>query len=129
MPTVSGSGPADTATAGTQVASAFTKFFDPATPSSAKIALLQNGVLFAPVLQGFAGNPLAAKATVTVLTVNFTGATAADVTFNLCEGGTPALPGAAGKSVLEGGTWKVADATLCSLVKLNSGGAAVPGCS
>jgi hypothetical protein len=128
-PTVSGSGPADPATAGKLVAAGFQKFFDPATSTAGKLALLQNGTVFAPVLQGFSGNALAGKATATVLTIDFTGATTADVTFNLCESGTPALPDAAGKSVLVGSVWKVADSTLCSLVKLNNGGAAVPGCS
>lgn len=128
-PAVSGSGPADTAAAGTQVATAYQKFFDPSTPSATKLGLLQNGKAFVPVLTGFASNPLAAQATVSVQKVAFTSATAADVTFNLCESGQPVLPNSAGKSVQEGGVWKVADATLCGLVKLNSGGAAVPGCS
>ncbi|QMU78454.1 hypothetical protein GXW83_24835 [Streptacidiphilus sp. PB12-B1b] len=128
-PTVSGSGPADTASAATAVATSFQKFFDPATPAASKLALLQNGPAFAPVLQGFASNKLASAATVTVTAVDFTGAAAADVTFNLCESGAAVLPGSAGKSVLAGGVWQVADATLCGLVKLNNGGAAVPGCS
>jgi hypothetical protein len=128
-PTVSGSGPTDVAAAGNLVAENFQKFFDPMTPTATKLSLLQNGQVFARVLQGFAGNPLASKAAATVLTVDFTSSTTASVTFNLCESGAPALPAAAGKSVLQGGVWKVADSTLCNLVKLNSGGAAVPGCS
>ncbi|WP_052432946.1 hypothetical protein [Streptacidiphilus carbonis] len=128
-PAVSGSGPADTASAGAQVAGAYQKFFDPATPSATKVGLLQNGTAFVPVMTGFASNPLAAQAAVSVQKVAFTSATAADVTFNLCESGQPVLPNSTGKAVQEGGVWKVADATLCGLVKLNSGGAAVPGCS
>ncbi|WP_370153509.1 hypothetical protein [Streptacidiphilus sp. EB129] len=110
------------------MATDYAKFFDPATPGDTKVGLLQNGAMLQPVIAGFNGNPLAAKATVTVLTVTFTSATTADVTFNLCESGTPALPGAAGKAVLETGTWKVADATLCTLVAMNNGGTAAPGC-
>jgi hypothetical protein len=128
-PTVSGSGPADTTSAAAAVATSFQKFFDPATPSASKLALLQNGSAFVPVLQGFASNKLASAATVTVTAVDFTGASAADVTYNLCESGTAVLPGSKGQSVLAGGVWQVSDATLCGLVKLNSGGAAVPGCS
>ncbi|MEY9841108.1 hypothetical protein [Streptacidiphilus sp. EB103A] len=127
-PAVSGSGPADTAAAGTQVATAYQKFFDPATPSATKLGLLQNGTTFAPVVAGFASNPLAAQAAVSVQKVAFTSAAAADVTFTLCESGQPVLPNSAGKAVQQGGVWKIADATLCGLVKLNSGGAAVPGC-
>ena len=128
-PTVTGSGPADTATAGTAVATDYQKFFDPATPATSKLGLLQNGTSLVSVLQSFASNKLAGAATVTVTAVDFTSATAADVTYNLCESGTAVLPGSAGKSVLVGGTWQVADDTLCGLVKLNNGGAAVAGCS
>jgi hypothetical protein len=128
-PAVSGSGPSDVATAGQSVAQSFTKFFSPATPGSEKVALLQNGQHLTGVLQGFAGNPLAAKASVTVTAVHFTSPTMADVTYNLCQSGQPALPNAKGKSVLENGTWKVADTTLCSLVALANNGKAAPGCS
>ncbi len=120
-PTVSGTGPSDTAGAATQIATSYQKFFDHTTPDAAKVGLLQNGTTFTPVLQAFGKNPLAAQATATVLTVTFTSATAADVTYNLCVSGAPALPGSAGKSVLVGGVWQVADATLCNLIKLNGG--------
>lgn len=120
-PKVSGTGPSDTASAATMVAISYQKFFDPATPAAEKVGLLQNGTSFVPVMQSFAKNPLAATATATVLTVSFTSATAADVTYNLCVGGNPALPGSAGKSVLVGSVWQIADATLCNLVKLSGG--------
>ncbi|MBC3839482.1 hypothetical protein GXW82_02435 [Streptacidiphilus sp. 4-A2] len=77
------------------------------------------------MLAAFAGNPLAAKASVNVLAVDFTSATTASVTFNLCESGAPALSGSAGQSVLQAAVWKVAESP-CDLVKLNSGGSAVP---
>lgn len=128
-PAVTGSGPSDTAAAGTSVAQDFSKFFSPATPANEKVMLLQNGQHLTSVLQGFAGNPLAAKATATVTAVQFTGPTTADVTYNLCQSGSPALPNAKGKAVLENGTWKVSDTTLCGLVGLSNGGKPVPGCS
>jgi len=128
-PTVTGSGPADTTSAGSAVATDYRKFFDPMTPAATKLGLLQNGTALEGVLQSFAGNKLATAATVTVTAVDFTSATAANATYNLCESGAAVLPGSAGKSVLVGGTWQIADATLCGLVKLNSGGAAVAGCS
>jgi hypothetical protein len=128
-PTVSGSGPSDTAAAARQIADNYRKFFDPATPVAQKVGLVENGAAVASVLRGFAGNPLAAHASAAVLTVSFTSATAADVTFNLCESGAVVLPGSAGKSVLQTGVWKIADATLCGLVKLSGGGVAVAGCA
>jgi hypothetical protein len=128
-PSISGTGPADTTTAGDAVATDYAKFFDPKTSSATKLSLLQNGAALSPVVASFSGNALAGKATVTVTGVNFTGPTAAAVIYNLCEGGSPVLPGSAGQAVLTGSTWQVADATLCGLVKLNNGGKAVPGCS
>jgi hypothetical protein len=128
-PTVSGSGPSDIATAGHDVDQNFTKFFSPSTPGGEKVMLLQNGQHLGSVLQGFSGNPLAGKATVTVTAVRFTSPTTADVTYNLCEGGSPALPNSKGKAVLENGTWKVSDTTLCALVALNNNGKPVPGCT
>jgi len=127
--TISGLGPADTLGAATAVSTSYQQFFDPATPATTKIGLLQNGTAFVPVMQSLASTPLASKATVSVTAVDFTGAATANVTFNLCESGSIVMPASAGKSVLVKGVWQVADATLCGLVKLNSGGAAVPGCS
>ena len=127
-PTISGSGPADTTTAGDDVATNYAKFFDPATPAATKLTLLQNGTALEPVVKSFNGNALAGKATVTVTGVNFTGATSAQIIYNLCEGGQPVLPGSSGQAVLTGSTWQIADATLCGLVKLNNGGKAVAGC-
>ncbi len=126
---ISGTGPADTLGAATAVSTSYQKFFDPTTPSTTKIGLLQNGMAFVPVMQSLASTPLASKAAVSVTAVDFTGAATANVTFNLCESGTIVMPASAGKSVLVKGVWQVADATLCGLVKLNNGGAAVPGCS
>ncbi|WP_152648358.1 hypothetical protein [Streptacidiphilus anmyonensis] len=128
-PTVSGSGPSDTAAAGQSVAENFSKFFSPSTPSTEKVALLQNGTHLTTVLQGFAGNPLASKASVTVTAVDFTSPTMAQVTYNLCQSGTVALPNAKGTAVLENGTWKVSDTTLCALVALSNNGKTVAGCS
>jgi hypothetical protein len=127
-PSISGAGPADTTMAGDAVATDYAKFFDPKTSSATKLSLLQNGASLTPVLVSFSGNALAGKATVTVTGVNFTSPTAASVIYNLCESGSPVLPGSAGQAVLTGTTWQVADATLCGLVKLNNGGKAVAGC-
>jgi hypothetical protein len=121
-PQVTGSGPSDPTGAGKAVATNFETFFSAATPAAQRVALLQNGTAYAPVLEGFAGNPLASKATVSVTAVDFTGPTTATVTFNLCESGAPALSGSTGKAVLEGGVWKVSDTTLCALVQLSGSG-------
>jgi hypothetical protein len=127
--TVTGSGPSDVQAAGKAVAANYDTFFDPATSDTAKVALLQNGVAFTPVLMAFGKDPQAAQTTVGVTKVDFTGATTADVTYNVCLSGAVALPNSAGKSVNEGGVWKVADTTLCGLLQLKAGSSPIPGCS
>ncbi|MBF9071135.1 hypothetical protein [Streptacidiphilus fuscans] len=127
--TVSGSGPADVKTAAQQVAANYNKFFDPATSDVAKVALLQNGVKFTPVLLAFGKDPQAAQTTVGVTKVDFTGATTAKVTYNVCLSGAEALPNSTGQSVNENGIWKVADTTLCGLLQLKAGSTPIPGCS
>ncbi|MFC5906128.1 hypothetical protein [Streptacidiphilus monticola] len=129
-PKVSGTGPADPAAAAQQISANWAKFFNPATPAAEKIGLLENGTAFAPVLHAFGGNSLAAHASATVTAVQFSSATAAGVTYNLCVGGQPQIPGASGHSVQHNGVWQVSDSTLCGLLKLSgSSAAAVPGCS
>jgi hypothetical protein len=128
-PTVSGSGPADTAGAAGRIATDYTQFFDPSTTVSAKMGLLQNAQKLAPAMQAFAGDPQAAQTTVAVTGVDFTSATSADITYNVCLSGAVALPGSKGKSVLEGGVWKVGDTTLCGLLQLKAGSSPIPGCS
>ncbi|WP_052441571.1 hypothetical protein [Streptacidiphilus anmyonensis] len=128
-PTVAGSGPADTAGAASKIAGDYAQFFDPSTAISAKMGLLQNADKLAPAMQAFAGDPQAAQTTVAVTGVDFTSATTADVTYNVCLSGAVALSGSKGKSVLDGGVWKVGDTTLCGLLQLKAGSSPVPGCS
>jgi hypothetical protein len=128
-PTARGSGPADTAGAAGKIATDYTQFFDPSTNVSAKMGLLQNAQRLAPAMQAFAGDPQAAQTTVSVTGVDFTSATSADVTYNVCLSGAVALQGSKGKSVLEGGVWKVGDTTLCGLLQLKAGSSPIPGCS
>ncbi|WP_052434884.1 hypothetical protein [Streptacidiphilus melanogenes] len=128
-PTVTGSGPGDTAGAASKIAADYSQFFDPSTAVSAKMGLLQNADKLAPAMQAFAGDPQAAQTTVAVTGVDFTSATSADVTYNVCLSGAVALNGSKGKSVLDGGVWKVGDTTLCGLLQLKAGSSPVPGCS
>ncbi|MFG3349720.1 hypothetical protein ACGF1Z_32250 [Streptomyces sp. NPDC048018] len=118
--------PADPAAAKAQIARNWTAFFDPKTPATERVKLLENGAKLAPVLAAFAGDKNAAMTTAQVKGVAFASPTKANVTYDLLVGGNPALPGAKGTSVLQDGTWKVSAATLCGLVQLS--GATVPGC-
>jgi hypothetical protein len=118
--------PADPAAAKAQITQNWAKFFKPGTSTAEKAGLLQNGDMMKPVLQGFSSDPRMGEVTAKVNAVSFTSPTAAKVTYALSLKGATVLPSATGQAVLEKGTWKVADSTLCSLVQLS--GKSVPGC-
>jgi hypothetical protein len=94
------------------------KFFNAKTPISQRLALLQNGSQFSSVIQSQAGSSLALAATSKVTHVSLTGTSQAAVTYDILISGTPALSDQAGVAVLQGGVWKVGDASFCGLLKL-----------
>ncbi|MEY9943550.1 hypothetical protein ABH937_000605 [Kitasatospora sp. GAS1066B] len=130
-PTPTGTAPADVAAATAQVTQNWQSFFSPATPISAKAGLLQNGDQLQPLLQAFAADPRISQISAQVTNVQFSSASTATVTYNLLLQGQVVQPNAAGQAVLENGTWKVSQATLCGLVAQSGNTAAgvVPGCS
>jgi purine-cytosine permease-like protein len=103
------------------------KFFDASTPTSERAALLQNGSAFAPAISSLTHLVSGLGAKVTGVTVN--SATTATVTYNLTAGGSTLLSGQTGQAVYEDGVWKVADASLCGLIKLVPGGSLPTACS
>ena len=107
----------DTAAAQAQVKSAYEKFFSGRTSVSDRAAVLQNGSKFTPVIRAFASNPLAKDVTVKVSSVTLQGQNTAKVVYTVKLGGA-ALPKQTGTAVLQNGTWKVGDASLCKLVAL-----------
>ncbi|MER6395322.1 hypothetical protein ABT263_04545 [Kitasatospora sp. NPDC001603] len=122
--------PADPATATNQVTATWEKFFDPTTPIPEKAALLQNGDVLLPALQGFSQDPRVGQVKAKVTNVTFTSPTEATVTYELSLQGTVVAPDATGQAVLDNGTWKVSRSSLCGLLAQAGGGsgAAVPGC-
>ncbi|MDH6115302.1 hypothetical protein P3T36_006712 [Kitasatospora sp. MAP12-15] len=130
-PSATGSAPADVAAATAQVTQNWQSFFSPATPISTKAGLLQNGAQLQPLLQVFAADPRISQISAQVTNVQFSSAGTAVVTYNLLLQGQVVQPNAAGQAVLEDGTWKVSQSTLCGLVALsgNTAASAVPGCS
>ncbi len=131
-PTTSNSaaGPADPAAATTQITTAWTTFFHSGTKPRVAAQLLENGSKLGAAIR-VAGR-LQHKQQITedakVLNVAFTGPTMATVTYNLLSHGSVLLPNATGQAVLQGGRWKVSQATFCTLVQLGAGGKTVPGC-
>ncbi|WP_051966367.1 hypothetical protein [Kitasatospora mediocidica] len=130
-PSATGTAPADVAAATAQVTQNWQSFFSPSTPITAKAALLQNGAQLQPLLEAFAADPRISQISAQVTNVQFSDASTAIVTYNLSLQGQVVQPNAAGQAVLENGTWKVSQSTLCALVAQsgNTAAGAVPGCS
>ncbi|GAB7107386.1 hypothetical protein JCM4814A_57000 [Streptomyces phaeofaciens JCM 4814] len=123
------SAPADRAAAETQIRQNWEKFFDPATSTADKQAVLENGERMGPVLQAFGGDRRGGQVAAQVQQVEFTGPTRATVTYTLTLDGATALPDASGTAVEQDGSWKVSVSTLCALVQLSGdGSSSVPGC-
>ncbi|MFD8211585.1 hypothetical protein ACFV2S_35000 [Streptomyces sp. NPDC059695] len=125
-PPTAAAAPADPVAAKAEITRNWTAFFDPRTPVAEKVRLLENGERLKPVLGAFASDKNAAMTSAKVTGIEFTSATGADVTYDLLVGGTPALTGSRGTSILQNDTWKVSVKTLCGLVELS--GVTVPGC-
>ena len=100
-------------------------FFSAKTPVGKRIALLQDGSQFAPIIRAQAHSPLASAASAKVTKVSVTSPTQAKVTYSIMVGGKSALGGQHGTAVKEGGTWKVGLGSFCGLLVLeNTGGKA-----
>ena len=104
-----------------QIKQSWEKFFSGATSADEKIALLQNGAQFQQAIQAQANSAIAKSAGAAVSAVSVNGAQAT-VTYDVTLGGKAALSGQQGQAVLEGGTWKVSDASFCQLLALENGG-------
>jgi ABC-type transport system substrate-binding protein len=114
--------PTSGSAAQSQIKSNWTTFFDPKTPVDTRIALLENGQTFAPVIKAQAGSGLASQASASVSKVAVTTADQAKVDYSILVGGKAALPDQAGTAVYQDGRWKVGVASFCGLLTLQSGG-------
>jgi hypothetical protein len=111
----------------TTIKLAYRNFFNPATPLSKAVTLLQNGTAFTESLRKQAGTPLAKATTVTVSKVTRSSDDTATVLYTLLLSGKPLLVDTVGAAVRERGTWKVADVSFCAL--LAAQGTAPAACS
>ena len=118
----------DEAAARAQITANWEKFFTPGTPIDQRMALLQNGAALRAAIEQSATNPLQQQASAKVTQVTFTSPTEATVTYDVYLNGAVALPNSQGMAVLEGGAWKVAQQSFCSLISLGVSGP-IPGCS
>ncbi|MEC3916655.1 hypothetical protein [Nocardia sp. CDC160] len=104
------------------VTDVYQKFFDGGTSADQKIALLENGQAFADTIKAQADTPIAKGTKATVSSVTAAGSDHADVVFTVSLNGTPALQDQPGSAVLTAGAWKVAAATFCNLLSLETQG-------
>jgi hypothetical protein len=112
-----GSGHQSGPSAQAQIKSAYVKFFSSKTPTAQRVALLQNGSKFKPLVTSFANNPLAKNVSATVSSVTLQGANKAKVVYDVKVAGA-SLGKQTGTAVRQNGTWKVGYAGLCKLVAL-----------
>ena len=117
----------NSAAATAEITTNWEKFFNASTPTSERVALLQDGAAFAVAISGLSHLVSGLGATVTSVTV--TSPTSATVKYNLTASGSTLLSGQTGTAVYENGTWKVGDASLCGLLKLVPGGSTPTACS
>jgi hypothetical protein len=92
-------------------------FFNPATPNSKRVTLLENGAEFASAINAFSASPLAQQVSSKVDSVSVTSSTKANVKYDLTAAGTSVASGQTGTSVLQDGVWKVGDEVFCGLLK------------
>jgi hypothetical protein len=104
-------------------------FFSGKTSAATKITLLQNGQVFAAIINAQSGSSMATSASAKVTKVTMTSPAQATVTYNVLLGTTPALTNQSGVAVYQNGTWKVGDASFCALLALENGGKAPSVCS
>ena len=97
-------------------------FFLSSTPISRRVALLQNGSQFEPVIKAQAGSALASSATAKVQKVTVESPTQAKVIYSIFVGGSPALANQTGVAVYQNGVWKVGAASFCGLLTVENGG-------
>lgn len=96
----------------------WTEFFSGSTPAAKKASLLQHGSLFSAAIEAQSKSPLASKSSATVTNVTLQGPSKAKVAYSIDLGGKPALTHQIGLAVKSNGSWKVGDASFCSLLKL-----------
>jgi hypothetical protein len=121
-PATSSSEPASGTAATAAIETNWAKFFNAKTPIPQRIALLENGQKFAPVIHAQASEILAREATAKVTHVTLTGTSMASVTYSILVDGKTGLGGQTGEAVYQAGVWKVGETSFCGLLKLENGG-------
>ena len=121
-PATTASGSTGGAAAVSAITTNWEAFFNAKTPTSQRVALLQDGSQFLSVIKAQAGSGLAALATAKVTHVTVNSPTMATVTYDILISGTPQLKNQTGVAVNQNGTWKVGVTSFCGLLTLENAG-------
>ena len=111
--------PADASTT-RQVTAAYQAFFDGRSTTAQSEAALQNGPAFHAALVEQSKNAHASASGAKVGAVSVNG-DLGFVTYTITERGSPLLSNARGYALRQGGRWKVAAITFCTLLQLQGG--------
>jgi len=120
--TAAGGDPASGSGAVAAIKKNWATFFSAKTPTTTRIALLQNGDKVAKVIKAQSGSSLASAASAKVSHVALTGTNQASVTYSIFVGGQAALPNQQGVAVYQDGHWKVGLVSFCALLKIENAG-------
>ncbi len=104
----------------------WTAFFDGSTPAKQKVALVQNGEIFRPVIDAQSRSGLARSVTVDVTNVKILPSGTASVTYTILVAGTPMLTAVQGSAIRQGDAWKVSVQSFCGLLAMEQ--TSSPGC-
>ncbi|WP_328392746.1 hypothetical protein [Nocardia sp. NBC_00416] len=96
-------------------------FFDPATSTSDRVALVERGAEFEAEISGMANHIRTALTTVEVADVVLTEPGEAELRFTLNISGNTVVDGQLGHAVREADGWKIAASTMCGLVAISGG--------
>jgi hypothetical protein len=100
------------------ISKAYAALFGTKSTLAQSVDSLQNGQAFKQAIVAESKKPAAKGSDAKVTAVTMQSANVAKVTFTVYSNGQPALPGASGLAVRQGGKWKVAAQTFCQLLTL-----------
>ena len=100
------------------IGKAYAAVFGTKSTLAESVASLQNGSALKAIVVAESKKPAAKGSGARVTAVSLRSSNVAKVTFTIYSQGTPALPNARGFAVQQGGKWKVAAQTFCSLLSL-----------
>jgi hypothetical protein len=103
-----------------QVEATWETFFNGGTPVARKLALLQDGPLFASVITAQAGGPTASSTTARVSSVSVNpAATQAVVRYSIDDHGMPEVLNLTGAAIYSGGRWLISSSAFCRVLVLD----------